>query len=114
VNITHQTSVRVASTRRDRRKERGASLVEYALLIALIAIVCVGAVTLLGTHTSNGISGAKDGIGGSTADGGSGGGDTTTTTTTVGAAPGLCYLDYMNGGWYHAIDNGPWTPGACP
>ncbi len=30
------------------RAERGASLVEYALLIALIAVVMVGAVTLLG------------------------------------------------------------------
>lgn len=28
--------------------ERGASLVEYALLVALIAVVMVGAVTLLG------------------------------------------------------------------
>jgi pilus assembly protein Flp/PilA len=28
--------------------ERGASLVEYALLVALIAVVCIGAVTLLG------------------------------------------------------------------
>ncbi len=28
--------------------ERGASLVEYALLLALIAVVMVGAVTLLG------------------------------------------------------------------
>ncbi len=34
----------VAST----NDERGASLVEYALLVALIAVVCVGAVTLLG------------------------------------------------------------------
>ena len=28
--------------------ERGASLVEYALLVALIAVVCIAAVTLLG------------------------------------------------------------------
>jgi pilus assembly protein Flp/PilA len=33
--------------------ERGASLVEYALLIALIAIVCVVAVSLLGTSSSH-------------------------------------------------------------
>jgi pilus assembly protein Flp/PilA len=32
--------------------ERGAALVEYALLVALIAVVCIGALTLLG----NGIS----------------------------------------------------------
>jgi pilus assembly protein Flp/PilA len=30
--------------------ERGASLVEYALLIALIAVVCIAAVTLLGRN----------------------------------------------------------------
>ena len=28
--------------------ERGASLVEYALLVALIAVVCIGAITFLG------------------------------------------------------------------
>lgn len=28
--------------------ERGASLVEYALLVALIAVVCIAAVTFLG------------------------------------------------------------------
>ncbi len=30
--------------------ERGASLVEYALLLGLIAVVCVVAVTSVGTH----------------------------------------------------------------
>jgi pilus assembly protein Flp/PilA len=33
--------------------ERGASLVEYALLIALIAVVCIVAVSLLGGNASN-------------------------------------------------------------
>ena len=33
----------------DRSSERGASLVEYALLLALIAVVCAVAVTTLGT-----------------------------------------------------------------
>ena len=32
--------------------ERGASLVEYALLVALIAVVCIVAVTLLGQNAS--------------------------------------------------------------
>jgi pilus assembly protein Flp/PilA len=31
------------------KSERGASLVEYALLVALIAVVCIAAVTLLGS-----------------------------------------------------------------
>ena len=34
------------------RTERGASLVEYALLVALIAVVCIIAVTVLGTNAS--------------------------------------------------------------
>jgi pilus assembly protein Flp/PilA len=34
------------------RSERGATIVEYAFLVALIAIVCILAVTFLGTSTS--------------------------------------------------------------
>ena len=33
--------------------EKGASLVEYALLVALIAVVCIAAVTLLGKSASS-------------------------------------------------------------
>ncbi|MCU1453175.1 MAG: Flp/Fap pilin component [Acidimicrobiales bacterium] len=33
--------------------ERGASLVEYALLVALIAVVCIAAVTLLGKNAGS-------------------------------------------------------------
>ncbi len=38
------------------QSERGASLVEYALLLALIAMVCFAAVGLLGNSTSTRIS----------------------------------------------------------
>lgn len=38
--------------------ERGASLVEYALLVALIAVVCVLAVQVLGETTSTSMSSA--------------------------------------------------------
>ena len=34
------------------RDDDGATLVEYVLLVALLAAVCVGAVSLLGTSTS--------------------------------------------------------------
>jgi Flp pilus assembly pilin Flp len=34
------------------REQVGATAVEYALMLALIAVVIVGAVTLLGTNTS--------------------------------------------------------------
>ena len=35
------------------RDEEGASLVEYGLLLSLVAVVCIAAVTLLGTSISN-------------------------------------------------------------
>ena len=35
------------------KSERGASLVEYALLVALIAVVCIAAVTTLGKAASS-------------------------------------------------------------
>ena len=35
------------------RTDRGASLIEYALLVALIAVVCIVAVTLLGKAASS-------------------------------------------------------------
>ena len=35
-----------------RRDDRGASLVEYVLLVALIAVVCIVALNLLGTSAS--------------------------------------------------------------
>ncbi|HEV3225791.1 MAG TPA: Flp family type IVb pilin [Acidimicrobiales bacterium] len=47
-----QLSHAVASLRH-RHDDRGASLVEYALLIALIAIVCIAALTLLGGNASS-------------------------------------------------------------
>ncbi len=39
--------------RRVRRDDRGASAVEYGLLVFLIALVIIGAVTLLGTNLSS-------------------------------------------------------------
>lgn len=52
-----------------RAHDRGASLVEYALLVALIAVVCIGAVTFLGGGTSGTIEDAGNGIGGGEAGG---------------------------------------------
>ena len=48
--------------RRRDRDEQGASLVEYALLVALIAIVCVVAVSLLGSNASNKFSQVASGL----------------------------------------------------
>jgi len=43
-------------------ENRGASLVEYALLVAFIALVCVAAVTLLGTTVEPKYSSVADGL----------------------------------------------------
>ena len=46
------------------KSERGASLVEYALLVALIAVVVIGAVTLLGGTAEDKFSEVSSSIGG--------------------------------------------------
>ena len=43
----------VADVLRRIKQERAATAVEYALMVALIAAVIIGAVALLGQHTSN-------------------------------------------------------------
>lgn len=35
------------------KKDEGQDLLEYALLVALIALVCVGAIALAGTHVNS-------------------------------------------------------------
>jgi pilus assembly protein Flp/PilA len=42
--------------------ERGASLVEYALLVALIAVVCIIAVQVLGKNASTSFSKTGSGL----------------------------------------------------
>jgi pilus assembly protein Flp/PilA len=42
--------------------ERAASLVEYALLVALISAVCIAAVTTLGSHASTTLNTAATSI----------------------------------------------------
>ena len=46
-----------------RHDERGAGLVEYALLVALIVLVCIAAVQLLGGTTQGIYSSAVSGLG---------------------------------------------------
>jgi pilus assembly protein Flp/PilA len=45
-----------------RDREEGQALVEYALILALIAVVAVGALTLLGTNVSNMLSSIANSI----------------------------------------------------
>jgi Flp pilus assembly pilin Flp len=44
------------------RGERAASLVEYALLLALIAAVCIGALTYFGGQSGNSVNNSADRI----------------------------------------------------
>jgi Flp pilus assembly pilin Flp len=44
----------IPTTERTRRSERGAGLVEYALLLALIAVVTFGAVSFFGSANEGG------------------------------------------------------------
>ena len=39
-----------------KKSEKGATMLEYALLAALIAVVCIAAVTLLGQNASTAFS----------------------------------------------------------
>ena len=48
--FVHVTSVFTDRLRRD--DDRGASLVEYGLLLGLIAVICIAAITLLGQQIS--------------------------------------------------------------
>jgi pilus assembly protein Flp/PilA len=49
-------------TRAGIKSDKGASLVEYALLVALIAVVCIAAVTLLGKSASSKFSSVASAI----------------------------------------------------
>ncbi|KAA0234467.1 MAG: hypothetical protein JJLCMIEE_02616 [Acidimicrobiales bacterium] len=42
--------------------ERGASLVEYVLLVALIALVCISAITFFGSSNRGGLSDSSSSI----------------------------------------------------
>ncbi len=44
------------SARRDGKNERGASMVEYAILVALLAVVVIAGVRVLGTNISRTMS----------------------------------------------------------
>ena len=66
------------------KSERGSSLVEYALLVVLIATIAVGAITVMGGETKNSFDSVASALGGVPGEG-----PTTTTapaTTTTAAA----------------------------
>jgi pilus assembly protein Flp/PilA len=51
-----------ANVRKVIKSEEGASLVEYGLLVALIAVVCIAAITSLGSAISDLFKGVKTAI----------------------------------------------------
>ena len=53
---THSMFLWVWLRARTSSDDRGASLVEYALLVALIAVVCIAAISLVGTNASASLS----------------------------------------------------------
>lgn len=52
-DVAIRTWVRTASWLEELRSERGATAVEYALMVALIALVVVSAVTFMGQATNS-------------------------------------------------------------
>jgi pilus assembly protein Flp/PilA len=46
------------------KDESGATAIEYGLIAALIAVVIIGAVTALGSNTSDALQGVADAMGG--------------------------------------------------
>lgn len=60
---TYFTNVVSVFVRAHIKSERGASLVEYALLVALIAVVCIGAATFLGGNIKDKFSKIGSSIG---------------------------------------------------
>ena len=45
------------------KTDKGASLVEYALLLALIAVVCIAAITLIGNNANSKLNSVGSSIG---------------------------------------------------
>jgi pilus assembly protein Flp/PilA len=82
-----------------KRGERGAGLVEYALLVALIAVVCITAVTFLGTSGS-----AKFDKAGKAVDG-----TTEPSCSQYGAGAGIYHRITTSSG----VQGDP-QPGPCP
>ena len=61
--LTHFEFIAAYLRARFGQDERGASLVEYALLVALIAVVCIVAVQFLGNSASSKLSKVGSAIG---------------------------------------------------
>ena len=63
VNMSGWTSRLVAAVRNALHTEAGASLVEYALLVGLIALVCIIAIIFFGTSVQSSFSHTGSAVG---------------------------------------------------
>jgi len=61
--LTHWT-MKSFTNLEELRSEKGQALVEYGLILALVAIVCIGALTVLGTSVRDQIQAIADAISG--------------------------------------------------
>ena len=60
--LTHYQFIAAYLRARFGQDERGASLVEYALLVALIAVVCIVAIRFLGQKANSSFSSTGSGL----------------------------------------------------
>ena len=106
-----------------KKKEKGQGLVEYALILVLVAIVVIAALMILGPIIGNVFSTVNSSLstvstGGSVANGGGGSNVAAPAPTeppTQAPSQGICYLRYdARLGWVHWYDNTPEVPGQCP
>lgn len=98
--------------------EKGQGLVEYALILVLVAIVVIVALTALGPIVGNVFSDINGSLGGLSSGGGGGGGGGAGAVIAPTAVPtaslGICYLRWTGTQWVHWYDNTPEYPGPCP
>ena len=102
-----------------KKKEKGQGLVEYALILVLVAIVVIAALMILGPIIGNVFSTINSSLGtvstgGSVTGGGGGGGASVAAPTQAPANQGICYLRWTGTQWVHWYDNTPEYPGPCP
>lgn len=102
---------------RFKKKDKGQGLVEYALILVLVAIVVIAALMILGPIIGNVFSDINSSLTGV----GAGGGGVAAPAPTEPPAPteapanqGICYLRWTGTQWVHWYDNTPEYPGPCP
>ncbi len=66
------------------RHDRGAGAVEYAMLLALVALIAIGGLAFMGSRASSSLSASQSMIGGATSSTSTTAAPTTTTTRPAG------------------------------